>query len=156
MAYFWMWLTKIGWFKCYLLSCASWMEIVFIWILKIKGGIYLPEVFWWLTKAYLTSMEEKKWLTLLFLMPALSKAFTNKFFWIKINLVVLRKTWEYTYLGAIWWLTACPNYISISCVRIQDTFQWLKLVIKGQNGFLNYCANEREWKYHHWGILVAY
>ena len=27
------------------------------------------------------------------------------------------------YLGAIWWLTACPNYISISCVRIQDTFQ---------------------------------
>ena len=27
--------------------------------------------------------------------------------------------------------------------------QRLKLVIKGENSFLNYCANEREWKYHH-------
>ena len=69
------------------------MEIVFIWILKIKGEIYLPEVF---LVAYQLSMEEKKWLTLFFLMPALSKAFTNKFFWIKMNLVVLRKTWEHT------------------------------------------------------------
>jgi len=51
---------------------------------------------WGFLVAYQLSMEEKKWLTLLFLMPALSKALTNKFFWIKINLVVLRKTWEHT------------------------------------------------------------
>jgi hypothetical protein len=34
-------------------------------------------------------MEEKKWLTLLFPNSALSKASTNKFFWIKITLIVL-------------------------------------------------------------------
>ena len=50
--------------------------------------------------AYQLSMEEKKWLTLLFLMPSLSKASPDKIFWIKINLVVLRKTYEHTKL--IW------------------------------------------------------
>jgi len=45
-------------------------------------------------------MEQKKWLTLLFLMPSLSKASPDKIFWIKINLEVLRKTCEHTKL--IW------------------------------------------------------
>ena len=50
--------------------------------------------------AYQLSMEEKKWLTLLFLMPILAKVSPDNFFWIKINLVVLRKACEHTKL--IW------------------------------------------------------